>query len=120
MARKQVKRFEVSHVHVGSVAEAWQVAGSYFPGDTGRWRKMFNGFIRFLSVGRRALRRYRDAVIGMTSEALRDHAAALMNDYRNAEEAARAKKGLLRVPPYWMIEWADVARAELLRRGEVA
>ena len=33
MARKQVKRFEVSHVHVGSVAEAWQVAGSYFPGD---------------------------------------------------------------------------------------
>lgn len=33
MARKQVKRFEVSHVHVGSVSEAWQVAGSYFPGD---------------------------------------------------------------------------------------
>ena len=33
MARKQVKRFEVSHVHVSSVSEAWQVAGSYFPGD---------------------------------------------------------------------------------------
>ena len=33
MARKQVKRSEVSHVHVCSVSEAWQVAGSYFPGD---------------------------------------------------------------------------------------
>lgn len=33
MARKEVKRFEVSHVHVNSVAEAWQVANTYFPGD---------------------------------------------------------------------------------------
>lgn len=76
-------------------------------------------FIRSFMVGRRALRRYAGAVRSMGSDALREDVAALREDFRIAAEAARAKNGLLRVPPYWMIEWADVARAELLRRGEV-